>query len=125
MSKLSASVIPSLLVNDLEETLAFYERLGFVTTGRQQAGNGHWAEVRRDDVVLHFFTDPPIGIADIPTLSGTIYFHPDDVTSLAAEWKGKVEFAWGPEVMPYGNNEFGITDPNGYFLAFSEPGSKR
>ena len=45
----------------------------------------------------------------------------DSVVALAEEWSGKVEFAWGPEVMEYGMREFGIKDPNGYYLAFTEP----
>jgi hypothetical protein len=32
-----------------------------------------------------------------------------------------MDFAWGPEVMEYGMREFGVRDPNGYFLAFTEP----
>lgn len=124
MPKLSAKVTLSLLVNDLSETLAFYENLGFATTGRQNADAGEWAEVRRDELVIQFFTEPPIGIAEIPTAIGTFYFHPDSVDDLAHEWKDKVEFAWGPEDMPYGMREFGITDPNGYYLAFTEPSRK-
>ncbi len=124
MTKLSARVTLSLLVNDMSETLAFYEGLGFRATGRQPASNGEWAEVRRDDLVLQFFTEPPIGIAEIPTASGTFYFHPDSVDDLANEWKDKVELAWGPEDMPYGMREFGITDPNGYYLAFTEPSGR-
>jgi hypothetical protein len=50
-----------------------------------------------------------------------LYFHPESVEALAAEWQGKVPFAWGPEVMDYGMREFGIRDPNGYYLAFTEP----
>lgn len=37
------------------------------------------------------------------------------------ELRGKIDFAWGPEVMEYGMREFGVQDPNGYYLAFTEP----
>ena len=123
MPILTARVTLSLLVNDMSETLAFYESLGFEISGRQAEGHGEWAEVRRDEIKLQFFTEPPIGIAEIPTASGTFYFHPDSVDDLAREWQGKVDFAWGPEDMPYGTHEFGISDPNGYYLAFTEPSS--
>ena len=53
-------------------------------------------------------------------MSGTIYFFPDSVDVLAEEWRDKVEFLWGPELMPYGLYEFGIADPDGYLLAFAE-----
>ncbi len=120
MSRLSARVTPSLLVSNLEETLAFYARLGFEVTGRQATEGGQWAEVRRDEVVLQFFTDPPEGIETTPVLSGTLYFYPESVDDLATEWEEIVAFAWGPETMPYGMREFAIEDPDGYFLAFSE-----
>jgi hypothetical protein len=51
--------------------------------------------------------------------SGTFYIFPENVTALADELQGKVEFAWGPEVMDYGMREFAIKDPNGYFIAFA------
>ena len=40
---------------------------------------------------------------------------------LDEEFRGKVDFAWGPEVMDYGMREFAVQDPNGYFIAFAEP----
>ena len=49
------------------------------------------------------------------------YLYLEGVSALAAELRGKVEFAWGPEVMEYGMREFGVQDPNGYYLAFTEP----
>jgi hypothetical protein len=53
--------------------------------------------------------------------SGTLYFYPRSVLALADELSGRVELAWGPEVMDYGMFEFGVRDPNGYYLAFTEP----
>ena len=55
-----------------------------------------------------------------PIFSGTLYVMTNDLDSLAQEFKGKVEFVWGPEVMDYGMKEFAVQDPNGYFIAFSE-----
>jgi hypothetical protein len=46
---------------------------------------------------------------------------PESVAALAEELRGKVELAWGPEVMDYGMNEFAVQDPSGYFIAFTEP----
>jgi hypothetical protein len=71
--------------------------------------------------VLQFHTDPPHGTPSEPICSGTFYFYSEDVTALAAEFREKVNFAWGPEVMEYGMREFGLQDPNGYYLAFTEP----
>ena len=115
-------LVPALLVRDMRETLEFYDRLGFRLTGGQSAeSNPSWAEVERDSVVLQFHINPPHGTPSSPICSGTFYMFPASVTDLAEEFRGKVEFAWGPEVMDYGMREFGVQDPNGYYLAFTEP----
>ncbi len=106
----------------MAETVAFYRELGFELTGcHPDAAAPSWAELRRDSVTLQFHTEPSAGTPTSPVCSGTFYIFPASVEALAAEFRGKVDFAWGPEVMPYGMLEFGIRDPNGYFLAFSEP----
>jgi catechol 2,3-dioxygenase-like lactoylglutathione lyase family enzyme len=115
-------LVPALLVRDMRETLAFYENLGFAVTGCfPDHSVPTWAEVTRDAVVLQFHTEPPHGTPTQPICSGTFYIFPESVPKLADELKGKVEFAWGPEVMPYGMREFGVQDPDGYFIAFAEP----
>ena len=115
-------LVPALLVRDMGETLEFYRRLGFRRTGCHPAESSPtWAEVERDSVTLQFHTDPPSGTPPTPVCSGTFYLFPASVMELAEEFRGKVEFAWGPEVMDYGMREFGVQDPNGYYLAFTEP----
>ena len=108
-------VIPALLTRDMQSTLRFYATLGF-----QVFGSEDWAEVSRDGVALQFHSTPPVGTPEQPVMSGTLYFSIGDVDALAAEFAGKVTFEWGPEVMPYGLKEFGLRDPNGYYLAFAE-----
>ncbi|MEM1249381.1 MAG: VOC family protein [Acidobacteriota bacterium] len=121
---LSARVTPSLLVRDLEESLAFYALLGFHVTGRHPEGTqATWSEVQRDGAKLWLYTEPPRGTPAEPALSGTLYLHPDSVERLAEELDGKVPFAWGLGVMPYGMREFAVQDPNGYYVAFTEPAS--
>lgn len=121
-TRLGRCLVPSLLVRDMGETLAFYQKLGFRVTGYSpDRAQPTWAEVRRDAVVLWFYVEPPHGTPATPVFSGTLYFFPESVEALAEEFRGQVPFAWGPEVMDYGSLEFGIQDPNGYYLAFSEP----
>lgn len=120
--KLGPRVVPALLVKDMTETLAFYRKLGFVLSGYHPDQNHPtWAEVVRDGVTFQFHTEPPRGTPSDPVCSGTLYMYPESVAALADELRGKVEFSWGPEVMEYGMREFGLRDPNGYYLAFSEP----
>lgn len=118
---IGAGVVPSLLVSNMAETLDFYGRLGFRLSGiHPNAESPTWAQVSRDKVVFQFYTEPPQGTPSSPTCSGTLYIYPEDVIALAKELEGKVTFAWGPEVMPYGMREFAVQDPNGYFVAFTE-----
>jgi hypothetical protein len=109
-------VVPALLSADLARTAEFYKGLGFAA---EPVGGGRQG-FERDGHYLFFYTEPPHGTPATPSMSGTIYFFPDSVDELAAEWRGVVEFRWGPELMPYGLYEFGIADPDGYHLAFAE-----
>jgi hypothetical protein len=106
----------------MDETLIFYRQLGFRLTGSHpDEANPTWAEVQRDSVTLQFHVDPPPGTPPTPVCSGTFYMFPANVMDLAEEFRSQVKLAWGPEVMDYGMREFGIQDPNGYYLAFAEP----
>ncbi|AVP98956.1 bleomycin resistance family protein [Ahniella affigens] len=121
MTVLKTRLTPALLVRDLSATLDFYQTLGFVVTGAYpDAAAPTWAEVTRDGLWLQFHTEPPRGTPPTPMFSGTLYFYSSDVAALADAWRGQVMFAWGPEQMPYGAFEFGLQDPNGYFLGFSD-----
>ncbi len=121
-SKLQQRLVPALLVKDMDETLAWYRRLGFELTGSDSEEKPvAWAEVARDGVTLQFHSEPPGGTPSKPVCSGTFYFYPDSVDVLADEFRGKVRFEWGPETMDYGMREFGLKDPSGYLLAFTEP----
>lgn len=71
--------------------------------------------------MIQFHTEPPRGTRPTPVCSGTFCIFPDSVTALADELRGRVESAWGPEVMDYRMNEFAVQDPDGYFIAFTEP----
>jgi catechol 2,3-dioxygenase-like lactoylglutathione lyase family enzyme len=115
-------LVPALLVRDMPETLAFYRKLAFVLTGCHPShSTPTWAEVQRDSVVLQFHTEPPHGTPPTPVCSGTFYIYPESVSRLSEELRGRVDFAWGPEVMDYDMREFAVQDPNGYFIAFTEP----
>jgi len=121
MTYLSPRLVPSLLIRDFDETRAFYGMLGFTVSGQYPEGEEpDWIEMSCDGVTLQFFAEAPVGLPGAPMMSGTFYFYPDSVEAMAMELRGKVDFVWGPEVMPYGMREFGICDPNGYLLAFTE-----
>lgn len=122
MTGLGQRLVPSLLSGDLRRTQKFYQTLGFELTGCfPDSQHPHWIELRHAGVVLQFYANALADAPESPICSGTFYIFPDDVNALAAQWRGVVDFAWGPEVMDYGMREFAIRDPDGYLLAFSEP----
>ena len=55
-----------------------------------------------------------------PCCSGTIYFVVDDVDALSASLGRIASLAWPLQDMSYGGREFGITDCNGYCIAFRQ-----
>ena len=123
MTGLGNRVVPSLLARDMGETRRFYvDGLGFRVTGSYpDEETPAWLELTRDGVSLQFYAEPPVGTPDRPTFSGTLYLYPADVRALAEELRDRVPFSWGPEVMDYGMREFAVQDPNGYYIAFTEP----
>lgn len=120
--KVVTPLVPALLVRDVVETLDFYRKLGFQVTGfAPNRGRPTWAEVQRESVTLQFYADPPPGTPTTPVCSGTFYLYLGSVMDLAEEFRSEIPFSWGPEVMDYGMRELGVQDPNGYYLAFTEP----
>lgn len=114
--------IPSLFSKDLDETKSFYQRLGFAVSGEWGAGDDlDWIELKRDQMVLQFYREPPQGTPANPIMSGTLYFEVRALDELADAFSKVTPLEWGPERMDYGQNEFAIRDPNGYLMAFLEP----
>jgi catechol 2,3-dioxygenase-like lactoylglutathione lyase family enzyme len=116
-------VLPCLLTADMRRTLDFYIGvLGFTQTGYYPIESEPIrTEVRRDGVALIFFTEAHHNVGETPALSGTLYFFPASLDTLADELHGKVPFEWGPEESELGVREFAIRDPDGYLLVFAEP----
>lgn len=121
-TNIGTRLVPALFARDMSETLTFYRKLGLQLTGcHPDQSNPVWAEVQRDSVTLQFHTDPPSGTPPTPVFSGTFYLIPASVTYPAEELHGRVALARGPEVMDCGMREFAVQDPNGYYLAITEP----
>lgn len=119
---------PMLVANDLNETIAFYARLGFECIGTFGEPEPGWCQVERDGVRLMFTKGDPephdhgdgVLHADVPALSGSIYIDVDDADALFAEVRPNLDaIEWEPETFEYGMREFALRDCNGYMVIFA------
>lgn len=106
---------PLLHTEDIEATIRWYENvLGFHCTGRYEA---IWCRLERDGVSLMFANNDHFGKPEATIVQ---YVYVDDARAIFDELRERAAPEWGPDVMPYGNLEFAIRDPNGYFISFGQ-----
>jgi catechol 2,3-dioxygenase-like lactoylglutathione lyase family enzyme len=119
------AAVPTLPSRNLDETLAFFERLGFQNRG---APPGEWDYliIGRDGGELHFFLARTV---DPLTTDAGCYVRVIDADALFEEWQ-RLEIAEDPTtgsrlVAPseteYGMREFAVVDPSGNLLRFGSP----
>src|SRR5215831_15216620 len=107
------SVAPRSLVRDMEQALAFYGQLGFVTTYHDEG----FAIVERDGIALHFNASD----AEEPPQSHVMYWI--GVTNIGALYQQYVptDAIQTPlQVQPGGMKAFVLCDPQGKRLIFEE-----
>jgi catechol 2,3-dioxygenase-like lactoylglutathione lyase family enzyme len=108
--------IPILPSRDLDETRAFYERLGFQAAGWWPSEFGGYAILIRGDLTMHFFA-----FKDISPYQNyaQCYWRVMDVDALYAECQAAgLPRSGMPRLVlvedkPWGMREFSFTDPNG------------
>lgn len=114
------ALFPRLLVDDVDESVGWYERMGFATVFRT-AGMAHVRYRRHADVML---AEGPADDPETPRGAGVaVYVTPLDrsvaeVADLAREAGSSVD---GPRETGHNTREVAVRDPNGYELVFSEP----
>ena len=107
------SAVPIIPSNDLDETQAFYERLGFALTSNYV---DHGYRILHDSggASVHLTrTDP--GWADPERNAYGIYLYSPGVEALAEK------FGCRAEARPWGLREFGVSDPNGTLVRVGWP----
>jgi catechol 2,3-dioxygenase-like lactoylglutathione lyase family enzyme len=115
--RIEGQVIPTLPARDMDETLAYYESLGFEMVGRYP-GEQAYAIVRRDDAELHFYEFP---VDPLKNLAGC-YLRITDVDALHTEWlEAGIEILQTLTHTDHGMREFAISDPNGNLLKIGSP----
>lgn len=112
--------MPVLRVTDLSRAIDWYTGiLGFELCWRSpNDGGGENCRLKAGQSSLLLSTGSHL--KNEPGLSGTLYFETSGVRELYERIRDKVDIVWPLEQMDYGSVEFGIRDPDGYSLAFSE-----
>jgi uncharacterized glyoxalase superfamily protein PhnB len=116
---------PNIFVNDINETISFYEQLGFKTiTTVPDQGDIVWAMMTCGQVTFMFQTkesltpDLPISKNDGGSL--LFYIQLKEIRKFYQRLKNKVTIVKELEKAFYGATEFSIKDNNGYVLTFAE-----
>jgi uncharacterized glyoxalase superfamily protein PhnB len=124
---------PMLVVNDMNETMAFWtEKLGFTVNASMAAADGQppfWCNLGRNDVSVmftweaeHTHDDGEVHRSEAQ-LAGSLYIDVDDVDAMADELHrlGALPSGTQPEDQPHGMREFAVEDPNGFTIYFGHP----
>jgi len=120
------SISPNIFVTDINETIKFYQLLGFklMMTVPEQ-GDFVWAMMTCGNVSFMFQTFDSLG-SELPTISRQdggsllLYIQMKEIRLFHDKIKDKVNLIKGLEKTFYGATEFSIQDINGYILTFAE-----
>ena len=105
---------------DLPATIEWYQQIGFELIGTHPETEPIWAELARDGLVVQFLGGETPWSGP-PALTGCLYVHPASVQGVYDAIKDTVHCEWGVEERLWGARELTLTDPNGYFITFTEP----
>jgi hypothetical protein len=122
---MAESAVPILPSRNLDETLAFYERLGFENRGGPPQ-EWNYLIIGRGDIELHFWSKPAV---DPLTTDASCYLRVADADALYAEWERAGvprDEATGSRLEPptdtdYGIREFALVDPSGNLVRVGSP----
>lgn len=124
------AIVPNLFVNDLRNTIVFYEMLGFKTIATvPETGEAFvWVMMAHGQAKIMFQTMESLG-NELPEISRSpgagllFYIQLDDVRSYHQQIKDQVQIIRELETTFYGATEFSILDNNGYVLTFAQQNS--
>jgi uncharacterized glyoxalase superfamily protein PhnB len=120
------SISPNIFVRDINETIKFYEHLGFTVIMKvPEEGDLVWAMMNCGSINFMFQSFDSLG-NDIPEIcrqdggSLLFYIRIKDIRKFHDTIKDNVKVLKGLEKTFYGATEFSIQDLNGYVLTFAE-----
>ncbi|MDN3583648.1 VOC family protein [Mucilaginibacter flavus] len=121
------SLSPNIFVKDINETIKFYQLLGFslVVTVPETGNDLVWAMMAKGNVTFMFQTFVSLG-EELPQISRQdggsllLYIKLKEIRNFFDEVKDLVPIVKGLETTFYGATEFVIKDINNYLLVFAE-----
>ena len=124
------SISPNIFVRDMNETIQFYQHLGFeVAMTVPEEGDLVWAMMTCGKLNFMFQSFDSLG-SELPEISREdggsllLYIQIKEIRQFHDRIKDKVNVIKGLETTFYGETEFSIQDNNGYILTFAEDASK-
>jgi len=120
------SLTPNIFVHNIEETIKFYETIGFkVGMSVPEEGDFVWVMMTCGKVSFMFQTFESLG-SELPEISRQnggsllLYIQIKEIRPFYERIKDKVKVIKGLEKTFYGATEFSILDNNNYVLTFAE-----
>jgi lactoylglutathione lyase len=119
---------PNLMVEDVNDTVAFYQDvLGFALLASvPEEGQFNWAMMQHDAVEIMFQSRASL-TEDVPLFkdkaiggSLTLYIDVEDIKGLYRQVQNRVTILHEMTTTFYGTREFTIQDCNGYVLTFAQ-----
>lgn len=107
------TAVPIVPCNDLDESQAFYERLGFALKSRYDA-QGYRILADERGASVHLTATEPGWVVPERNAHG-LYFYSDKVEALAQEFGRRADHK------PWGLREFAVSDPNGLLVRVGWP----
>lgn len=121
------ALTPNLLVADVDQSVEFYQNLGFEKIAQvPEQGKPQWAMVKRDEVSLMLQdkksaeTDLPFRYTNGQNAGALLYFDVEDVEEIKSLINGKALVVKDIHSTFYGTNELMVADPDHYLLIFAE-----
>jgi catechol 2,3-dioxygenase-like lactoylglutathione lyase family enzyme len=118
-----ASIVPVLRVADVSRSLSWYrEHLGFAADPFPDEPPYEFCILRRDDTELMLRRTSPGSPRSARSYDWDVYIRLSggELTQLLDHARRSTPLVRGPEVMPYGQVEFELEDPDGHRVCVSE-----
>jgi uncharacterized glyoxalase superfamily protein PhnB len=121
------TISPNIFVNDIQATIAYYQKLDFrvVTSVPGESGDMIFVLMMNGSTTFMFQTFKSIenklpGISRSNGGSLLLYIQVKGIRAFFEKVKGKVDILSGLEKTFYGATEFSVIDPNNFMLTFAE-----